>query len=228
MIGPGWNPTSKCSFLEPRFARTPRWNARRPGRSGCPTDRSGGGSCVDARLRRPVLRRGCREGSRHPEGSRGTAPSTPWGRCLHCVFAWYNGSMPGMFKNLIDWTSRFRPQPFDGKHGLLLSASPSMGGGNRGLWVLRMPLSTSARESTRTCSRSPRRTRRSSMAKLPTPRYALGSKRISKRFSRSRKPQSTTRASSARGSSSSESLQAQRPIGGPNADISTIDSHEQP
>lgn len=51
----------------------------------------------------------------------------------------YNGSMPGLFKNLIDWTSRFRPQPFDGKHGLLLSASPSMGGGNRGLWALRMP-----------------------------------------------------------------------------------------
>ena len=52
----------------------------------------------------------------------------------------YNGSMPGMFKNLIDWASRYRPQPFDGKHGLLLSASPSMGGGNRGLWALRMPL----------------------------------------------------------------------------------------
>mgnify|MGYP000922530508 CR=1 FL=1 len=52
----------------------------------------------------------------------------------------YNGSMPGMFKNLIDWTSRYRPQPFDGKHGLLLSASPSMAGGNRGLWALRMPL----------------------------------------------------------------------------------------
>jgi NAD(P)H-dependent FMN reductase len=51
----------------------------------------------------------------------------------------YNGSMPGVIKNLIDWTSRFRPQPFDGKHGLLLSASPSMGGGNRGLWALRMP-----------------------------------------------------------------------------------------
>ena len=52
----------------------------------------------------------------------------------------YNGSMPGTVKNLIDWTSRFRPQPFDGKHGLLLSASPSMVGGNRGLWALRMPL----------------------------------------------------------------------------------------
>jgi chromate reductase len=51
----------------------------------------------------------------------------------------YNGSMPGVLKNLIDWTSRFRPQPFDGKHGLLLSASPSMMGGNRGLWALRVP-----------------------------------------------------------------------------------------
>jgi NAD(P)H-dependent FMN reductase len=51
----------------------------------------------------------------------------------------YNGSMPGAIKNLIDWTSRFRPQPFDGKQGLLMSASPSMSGGNRGLWALRMP-----------------------------------------------------------------------------------------
>lgn len=52
----------------------------------------------------------------------------------------YNGSMPGLLKNLIDWTSRFRPQPFDTRHGLLLSASPSMAGGNRGLWALRVPL----------------------------------------------------------------------------------------
>src|SRR5438309_1579416 len=48
----------------------------------------------------------------------------------------YNGSMPGLLKNLIDWVSRFRPQPFNGKHALLLSASPSMAGGNRGLWAL--------------------------------------------------------------------------------------------
>ncbi|MFN8424027.1 MAG: NAD(P)H-dependent oxidoreductase [Anaerolineae bacterium] len=52
----------------------------------------------------------------------------------------YNASMPGVLKNLIDWTSRFRPQPFDGKQGMLLSASPSMVGGNRGLWALRVPL----------------------------------------------------------------------------------------
>ncbi len=52
----------------------------------------------------------------------------------------YNGSMPGLLKNVIDWVSRFRPQPFNGRHALLLSASPSMAGGNRGLWTLRVPL----------------------------------------------------------------------------------------
>lgn len=52
----------------------------------------------------------------------------------------YNASMPGYLKNTIDWVSRFRPQPFNGKQAFLLSASPAMGGGNRGLWSLRVPL----------------------------------------------------------------------------------------
>ena len=52
----------------------------------------------------------------------------------------YNASMPGLLKNAIDWVSRFSPQPFHERHGLLMSASPSMAGGNRGLWALRMPL----------------------------------------------------------------------------------------
>jgi chromate reductase, NAD(P)H dehydrogenase (quinone) len=52
----------------------------------------------------------------------------------------YNASMPGVLKNVIDWVSRFRPQPFNGRQGLLMSASPSMAGGNRGLWSLRIPL----------------------------------------------------------------------------------------
>ncbi|MCC7534425.1 MAG: NAD(P)H-dependent oxidoreductase [Bacteroidia bacterium] len=52
----------------------------------------------------------------------------------------YNGSMPGYLKNTIDWASRFRPQPFNEKHALIMSASPSMAGGNKGLWQLRMPL----------------------------------------------------------------------------------------
>ena len=52
----------------------------------------------------------------------------------------YNASMPAAIKNLIDWVSRVRPQPFNGRQALLLSASPSMVGGNRGLWALRVPL----------------------------------------------------------------------------------------
>jgi NAD(P)H-dependent FMN reductase len=52
----------------------------------------------------------------------------------------YNASIPGVLKNAIDWVSRHRPQPFNARHGLLLSASPSMVGGNRGLWALRVPL----------------------------------------------------------------------------------------
>jgi NAD(P)H-dependent FMN reductase len=52
----------------------------------------------------------------------------------------YNASMPGSLKNAIDWVSRYRPQPFNERHALLMSASPSMAGGNRGLWSLRIPL----------------------------------------------------------------------------------------
>jgi len=51
----------------------------------------------------------------------------------------YNASLPGLLKNAIDWVSRYEPQPFNERHGLLLSASPSMVGGNRGLWALRVP-----------------------------------------------------------------------------------------
>ncbi|MBO9539491.1 NAD(P)H-dependent oxidoreductase [bacterium] len=52
----------------------------------------------------------------------------------------YNYSIPGPLKNAIDWISRAMPVPLEGKSGLLLSASPSVAGGNRGLWALRIPL----------------------------------------------------------------------------------------
>ncbi|MFI9809192.1 NADPH-dependent FMN reductase [Streptomyces sp. NPDC052301] len=52
----------------------------------------------------------------------------------------YNASVPGVLKNALDWVSRMRPQPFKDTHALLLSASPSLVGGNRGLWALRVPL----------------------------------------------------------------------------------------
>jgi len=45
-----------------------------------------------------------------------------------------------VLKNAIDWLSRAKPVPLRGKTALLLSASPSLVGGNRGLWALRVPL----------------------------------------------------------------------------------------
>ncbi len=51
----------------------------------------------------------------------------------------YNFSMPGHFKNLFDWVSRYEPMPWKNKAVLFLSASPSLVGGNRGLWHLRVP-----------------------------------------------------------------------------------------
>jgi NAD(P)H-dependent FMN reductase len=52
----------------------------------------------------------------------------------------YNYSFPGTLKNALDWISRARPMATAGKTGLLLSASPSLVGGIRGLWQLRIPL----------------------------------------------------------------------------------------
>ena len=48
--------------------------------------------------------------------------------------------MLGLLKNVIDWVSRFRSQRINERHALLMSASPSMAGGNKALWSLRMPL----------------------------------------------------------------------------------------
>jgi NAD(P)H-dependent FMN reductase len=52
----------------------------------------------------------------------------------------YNCSIPGTLKNAVDWVTRVNPVAWLGKPGLLLSASPSLVGGNRGLWALRVPL----------------------------------------------------------------------------------------
>lgn len=52
----------------------------------------------------------------------------------------YNGTMPGVLKNAIDWVPRFRPQPFNKHHAFLMSASPPIAEGNRTLWSLRVPL----------------------------------------------------------------------------------------
>lgn len=51
----------------------------------------------------------------------------------------YNGSIPGVLKNVVDWLSRDKPMSLAGKHLLLLAASPGALGGVRGLWHTRVP-----------------------------------------------------------------------------------------
>ena len=124
----------------------------------------------------------------------------------------YNGSMPGIIKNLIDWTSRFRPQPFDGKHGLLLSASPSLAGGNRGLWSLRMPLEHLGARMFPDMFSLAMAHRRSTATRSPTQHCMRASRRTCRHSCRSPRQRSTTRASSVHGSSSSASRLAREPI----------------
>ena len=52
----------------------------------------------------------------------------------------YNGSIPGIFKNVLDWLSREQVISLKGKHLLLLAASPGALGGVRSLWHTRQPL----------------------------------------------------------------------------------------
>lgn len=52
----------------------------------------------------------------------------------------YNYSVPGAFKNLIDWASRVRPMPYKGLKILILNASPAACGGNRSYWHTKIPL----------------------------------------------------------------------------------------
>lgn len=51
----------------------------------------------------------------------------------------YNGSIPGVLKNVIDWLSRDKPVSLAGKPLLLLAASPGALGGVRSLWHTRQP-----------------------------------------------------------------------------------------
>jgi NAD(P)H-dependent FMN reductase len=51
----------------------------------------------------------------------------------------YNGSIPGILKNALDWLSRDKPVTITGKHLLLLAASPGALGGIRALWHSRQP-----------------------------------------------------------------------------------------
>jgi len=50
-----------------------------------------------------------------------------------------NGSIAAMLKNTVDWTSRVPGKCWEGRHILLLGASPGALGAVRGLWHTRVP-----------------------------------------------------------------------------------------
>ena len=52
----------------------------------------------------------------------------------------YNYSLPGVLKKAIDWLSRMDKVPLANRTMSLISASPSLVGGNRGLWQAHIPL----------------------------------------------------------------------------------------
>lgn len=75
-----------------------------------------------------------------PPGAQALAAKLGAAEALLVASPEYNYSVPGVLKNAIDWLSRMKPMPLRGKRAWLLSASPSLVGGNRGLWALRVPL----------------------------------------------------------------------------------------
>jgi chromate reductase, NAD(P)H dehydrogenase (quinone) len=52
----------------------------------------------------------------------------------------YNYSIPGAFKNAIDWLSRYKQNPLKHKPVMLMGGSPGPIGGQRGLWQTRIPI----------------------------------------------------------------------------------------
>lgn len=75
-----------------------------------------------------------------PQGAQHFVEATAAAKAVVIASPEYNFSIGGPLKNLIDWASRAKPNPFPKKPVLLLAASPSLVGGHRGLWQTRIPL----------------------------------------------------------------------------------------
>ena len=75
-----------------------------------------------------------------PEGARKLQQRVEGAGALMIAVPEYNYSIPGPFKNAIDWVSRARPMPWRGRAVYLISTAPSPMGGVRGLWQTRIPL----------------------------------------------------------------------------------------
>lgn len=77
-----------------------------------------------------------------PDGVKSLAADIQKAKAIIISSPEYNGSIAGSLKNTIDWVSRIRPNPWEGKPVLLLGASPGYFGSIRALGVTRGPLET--------------------------------------------------------------------------------------
>jgi NAD(P)H-dependent FMN reductase len=74
-----------------------------------------------------------------PEGTKALGAKITAADALVISTPEYNGSIPGILKNVVDWLSRAKPVSLENKHLLLLAASPGALGGVRSLWHSRQP-----------------------------------------------------------------------------------------
>lgn len=74
-----------------------------------------------------------------PAGAKALAEKILAAQALVISTPEYNGSIPGILKNAVDWLSRLKPVSLTGKPLLLIAASPGALGGVRSLWHSRVP-----------------------------------------------------------------------------------------
>ncbi len=87
----------------------------------------------------PVYDEDIQNGEGFPESVKKLAEKITAADALVISTPEYNGSIPGVLKNVIDWLSRLNPMPLADKSLLLLGASPGALGAVRGLWHTRVP-----------------------------------------------------------------------------------------
>ena len=90
-------------------------------------------------LRGPVFDPEILDGSGVPPNLRAIGERVAQADAVVVASPEYNGSISSPLKNLLDWTSKMDPMPWEDRPVLLLGASPGALGAVRALWHTRVP-----------------------------------------------------------------------------------------